>query len=308
MKVTYKAHPVQGLTCFHGYRDRKNKKLSIDMIYAAIGSLETKTSFELETSDLVIKINGEEPDKSTNKRIMDYVRSYYPEGSFHVESQTNFKIDVGLASSASAYSCIAGCLVNLLNLTKDSKNVSEIARKGSFSASASVTGGLSLVRKEGYSEQIFSPDELRNITMIVALAMYDKKQFDFYQEAETSPFLEVARCESENTADQLIQAFRGSDIDKLAYLAEKHVQINYTVLQTGKNRLFLWKPESVKTMLAVRQLRTKGLPMFYSMNTGGNVFVYCFDEKATEQIKGFLKKENIDFLVSKIGDGMVEVK
>ena len=48
--------------------------------------------------------------------------------------------------------------------------------------------------------------------------------------------------------------------------------------------------------------------MFYSMNTGGNVFVYCFDEKATEQIKGFLKKENIDFLVSKIGDGMVEVK
>jgi hypothetical protein len=46
-RVTVAAHPVQGLTCFHEYQERGLKTLSIDMLYTAIGALQTQTTLAL---------------------------------------------------------------------------------------------------------------------------------------------------------------------------------------------------------------------------------------------------------------------
>jgi len=307
-RIIATAHPVQGLTCFHEYQERTLKTLTIDMLYTAIGALQTQTNLALGTPKTEIIFSKNEPSEKVKRRVEDYVREYF-DGNFYLNTHNNFQPDVGLASSASGFSCIAGGLARLLNLTDDLSEISKMARTGSFSASASVTGGISIVRKKElghatYGEQVFSPAQLDDLTLVIALASYNKDTFDFYREAETSPVLETARKQVESTADQMIRSFEERDVDKLAYLSERNVTMNYAVLHTGDNNLFLWKPESVIAISGVRRLRQKGEPVFYSMNTGANVFVYCFNDSSVQKMKTFLGSQNIEYLVSKVGGGL----
>lgn len=81
------------------------------------------------------------------------------------------------------------------------------------------------------------------------------------------------------TAGSMIDAIERRDIAALAIMSERHSIFNYAVLHSGSNNLFLWRPETVATMHLVRNLRDReGIPVFFSMNTGANVFIYCFSD------------------------------
>ncbi len=307
-RTEYKAHPIQGLTCFHDYHNPNRKTMSIDMLYVTLDNLETTTSLLLGGENIDIHINYGTPNQTTIDNLTSFVRRYYPTGGFEIESTNNFEMDVGLASSGSGYACLAACINELLQISESPDDISRIARSGSFSASASVSGGISLIEKENdfaYGIEVFSPQEMADMEIVISLAGNSKENHNFYSEAKSSPFLATARDKCQSTAGELIAAFKERDIDKLAYLSENHVTLNYAVLQTGQNNKFLWRSESVKTMEIIRSLRSEGNPMFYSMNTGGNVFVYSFDE--TKQLTEALEYEQIDYKQSKVGGGVQRI-
>ncbi len=308
-RVTATAHPVQGLTCFHEYQERVLKTLSIDMLYTTIDALQTQTILALSTTKTDVIFSENAPPEKVRKRVEDYVREYF-DGNFYLNTRNNFQPDVGLASSASGYSCIAGGLARLLGITEDLSEISKMARRGSFSASASVTGGISIVknrehRQETYGERVFSPAQLEDLTLVIALASYNKDSFDFYREAEGSPVLETARKQAKTTANEMIRAFEGRDIDKLASLVENHNILSYTVLHTGAYYEMIWNPETITMIRGVRDLRKAGYPIFFSMNTGPNVFCYCFSDEARNAIKEYCQNNLINTIVTRVG-GSVE--
>ncbi len=307
-KIKLKAHPTQGLTCFHEYQNKDLKTLTVDMLYTTIGSLQTITMLEIDTAEDKIIYDGKVPPSDVEQRILNYVRSF-TDRKLNINTSSNFDSDVGLASSASGYACLAGGLARLLEITGDYSEISKMARRGSFSASGSVSGGITIVRRresgaEPYGEQVFSPSSLEDLTMVIAIVNHNKNRFNFYKEARTSPLLKTARELTKNTAEEMIKAFDQRDIDRLAYLSEKHVMINYSVLNTGENNVFLWEPESISAINGVRKLRSDGLPLFFSMNTGAMVFTYCFNDNAVNAFKQHLEQHNISYIISKMGGGL----
>jgi mevalonate pyrophosphate decarboxylase len=88
-------------------------------------------------------------------------------------------------------------------------------------------------------------------------------------------------------------------------MSERHSVLNYAVLHTGENNLFLWQPETVAVMNFVRSLRKlQGEPVFYSMNTGANVFIYCFSEGAWRKVEEGLQERSVECRCSKVGGAL----
>ncbi|MCF7860758.1 hypothetical protein K9M79_00810 [Candidatus Woesearchaeota archaeon] len=309
-KTTFQAHPVQGLTCFHHYKDAHNKIVAIDMLYTSLESLVTQTTIELGTNRTSVDINGKPADDFTRRKVADHVKYFNYYGNFHMNSKANYTSDIGLASSAAAFACIAGCMDKLLGLDYDEIQLSRAARAGSFSASSAVPGGVSLVQSRmfAYAEQVLAPDDLADLEIVIAVAPYQKNHHNFYTEADSSPNLKWASTQAQPTATRMINALKRGNIDDLAHYAEDHVMLNYLVLQTGRSHCLLWKPDSIKAMTIVRDSRSRGNPVFYSMNTGGNVFAYCFGESVSKEMQEAFGAENINYLVTCVGGSMKEVK
>ena len=302
--VTVSANAAQGLTCFHQYRDPALKTLTIDMLYTALESFQTTTTltrFDDDYSDVTMAKSG-----SKLKPAYQYLDSI-TNLPIRIKTENNFESDIGLASSASGYACIAGAASRLLSMSEDISDISRLARKGSFSASASVPGGISIVRSSDigvptFGEQIFQPNDLQDLTVVVALSRYHKANHNFYKEAASSPVIDQIRDVVAGTANQMIRAIETRDVDWLANMSEQHSILNYAVLHTGENNLFLWQPETVAVMNYVRNLRKQEAePVFYSMNTGANVFIYCFSEKAKQKIESALQDLSVESLCSKVG-------
>ncbi|MGP9822578.1 GHMP family kinase ATP-binding protein [Salinarimonas sp. NSM] len=301
------ANPVQGLTCFHQYRDRKLKTLSIDMLYTSLDAFETRTTLALASR----QAGSEKRGGSTGdiRRAYDFLGSL-TDLPLAIESENDFDPDIGLGSSSSGFACIAGAASRLLGLPEQPTEVSRLARQGSFSAAAAVTGGISLVRSGGvgvptFAERIFGPEELPDLSVVVAFSRYDKANRDFYAEANSSPIVDPIRDVCSDLAHTIIASIEARDIDRLAMLSERHSIMNYAVLHTGSSNLLLWQPETVTIMHLVRSLRTgDGLPVFYSMNTGANVFVYCFSDDARARVEAELAERGLPFRSSKVGGAL----
>lgn len=302
--VTVTAHAAQGLTCFHQYLDPRLKTLSIDMLYTTLDAFKTTTTLACAAN--------RQSRPGAMSAVGDLARAYQylsriTNEDLTIETHNDFDPDIGLASSSSGYACIAAAATRLLGLSEETADVSRLARAGSFSAAASVSAGISIVRRRepgvpSFGEQVFGPEDLPELSVVVAFSRYEKANHDFYAEAASSPVVSPIRDAVAETAELMIRALQTRDIDRLAEMSERHSVLNYAVLHTGENNLFLWQPETVAVTNFVRSLRrTQGEPVFYSMNTGANMFVYCFSESARAKVEAGLRDLSVDSRVSKIG-------
>lgn len=204
--VTVSSSAVQGLTCFHQYRDAALKTLSIDMLYTSLDAFQTVTTLTRISQPEKVGLPTSVGDL---RRAYEYLNRITQE-PLRIETENNFDSDVGLASSSSGYACLAAAASRILGLSEDIDELSRLARLGSFSASASVPGGISIVRCSDvgvptFGEQVFHPDDVRDLSVVVAFSRYHKANHDFYAEAESSPIVDQVHDVVEGTAERMIQ-------------------------------------------------------------------------------------------------------
>lgn len=302
-QVTTSAHAVQGLTCFHDYQDCTMKTLSVDMLYSSLASFSTRTTVWREKQSLPRPSYSPGANKLAGQKYLDGLSKI----NLRFNSLNSFDADVGLASSASGFACLASAASTILGLSEEEKEVSKLARLGSFSAAASVVGGISVVRSAGigqptFGELVFSSEDMNDLQIVVAFAKYNKNGYDYYKEASTSPLLDSVRAQTTDLASKMILALERRDIEELAFLSERHAVLNYSVLQSGNNLDFLVRPETVQVINTVREMRARrGLPVFFSMNTGANVFLYCFSKSACHEVEEVLDYLGIRHARTSIG-------
>ncbi len=302
------AHPVSGLIVFHGYLNGEKKTMPIDVLYLSLASLSTRTGLTVGGTEQRIRINGAEPDETTLKRLRAHVGRFFQQG-FFVDSHNDFEMAAGLASSASGYAALTGAIVKLAGMNEELPEVARLARQGSISAAASVVGGLALI-PNGYAdenpgaEQVFSPEELADLIVVVGRCDIKRDTQDVHRDAITSRFYGSAVESSRTTPRETIDALRGRDVEKLAHLVESHNIMNYAVLHTGKTENILWAPETISMMKEVRRLRAGGYPVFFSMNTGPNLFCYCLSPESADKVVEFLDFHKIRSTRSRVGGGL----
>jgi len=289
VKATAIAHPIQGLVKYHGLADPVLRLPFHDSISVCTAPLTTKTTVEFGDfpTDTAV-IDGRPATGHDMERILAVVETVRSRAKIRerlrMASVNDFPSNVGLGASASGFAALAMAACRAAGLDLDLQEVSRIARRGAGSATRSVTGGFSkwkmgLVDEDSYAIQL-AGEELQ-MGMIVALVPAFKQTEDAHREALTSPFFHARLAEMPRMIAEMELAIRARDIGRICALAERDTLMLHGITMTGTGEMVLWRPETLRVILAVRRMRDEGLPAFFSIDTGATVYVNTLPDRAS---------------------------
>ncbi len=295
MKAAAIAHPNIAFIKYWGIRDEERKLPSNDSISMNIGCLSTRTSVAYDpqlTSD-TLTLNGERVEGEPLSRMsqfLDRIRKMAGANLYaHIDSENNFPIGAGIASSASAFAALALAGTAGLGLNLSEEALSRLARFGSGSACRSVPGGFVEWRTnedtgESYAFSIASKNHWALVDLVAILSDQHKQVGSEagMLGADTSP-LQAARIQDAPRRLELCRsAILNRDFDALAQVTEQDSNLMHAVMMTSHPPLFYWHPQSLAIMLSVRDWRAEGIPVTYTLDAGPNVHVICLQEAMPE--------------------------
>lgn len=290
MKATVVAHPIQGLIKYHGLADPVLRLPFHDSISVCTAPLTTRTTIEFgdfpEDRAVIDGRPAAARDMDRVRAVVDAVRARAGiQQRFRMASVNDFPSNVGLGASASGFAALALAACRAAGLDLGPEDVSRIARRGAGSATRAVTGGFSKWKmgvsdEDSYAIQLAGED--LQMAMIVALVPAFKQTEDAHREAVTSPFFHARVAEMPRLIAEMELAIRTRDVGKICALAEKDTLMLHGITMTGAGELVLWRPETLRVILAVRKMRDDGVPAFFSIDTGATVYVNTSSEHARE--------------------------
>lgn len=280
------AYPIQGLIKYHGLKDEKLRIPFNDSISVCVAPFQTHTTIEFSShyQQDKVEIDGKVVAGREHERVLDVVNRVREIAnvhlSFQMKSINNFPSNIGLGASSSGFAALAKSAADALHLDLSLKELSRIARIGAGSASRAVTGGFSYWAggdsdETSFSYSLANVDDVQLGIIVVFIEAY-KQTENAHKEVVTSPF-HLPRVEYvKNALEQMTQAIQKKDIEGIGWLAEYDTLNLHAVTMTGENASIHWRPETVRLMLEIRNIRNQGLPVFFSIDTGATVYVNTY--------------------------------
>jgi phosphomevalonate decarboxylase len=286
MKASAIAHPIQGLIKYHGLKDTALRLPFHGSISVCTGPTHSHTTIEVLDSgedaaqgEIVARIDGETASGKALDRlrtvvqgVRDQVRDGRP---CRVESKNSFPQFVGLGSSSSGFAALAVAAAEAYGWQADSESISEVARLGAGSACRAVTGGVSewIVEPErSYSRCLLAPEDL-DWRIVVPLVEHEEPTDDVHREVVTSPLFEARVGYVDGMLESMRQACVESDLEAIWAAAEADTLNLHAVTMTGRAGHLTWQPATVAVIHKVRELRTQGVPVWFSIDTGATAYL-----------------------------------
>jgi diphosphomevalonate decarboxylase len=266
-----------------------------------LGGLETRTTVTFDSSlkaDVLI-LNGKPADQAALGRVSEFLDRVRRMAGVHhcarVESDNNFPMGAGIASSASAFAALALASSAAVGLNLAEPALSRLARTGSGSACRSIPAGFVEWLADGCDPDsgavsIAPPEHwaLRDCVAVINRAHKPIGSTQGHTLAHTSP-LQTARVEgAPQRLNQCRQAILGRDFDAFAEVTELDNNLMHAVMLTSTPRLLYWQPATIAVMKAVQDWRSEGLAACYTVDAGPNVHVIC-EQDAQEQVEQRLR-------------------
>lgn len=291
--VTAQAHPNIAFIKYWGNRDNTLRLPMNGSISMNLDGLTTRTTVSFQPSlpfDELI-INGREVAGAGLERvtrILDIIREMAQiNDRAEVMTENNFPSGAGIASSASAFAALALAGSKAAGLNLSESELSRLARRGSGSASRSVPGGfvewqMGTGDEDSFAFSISGPDHWRlaDCAAIVSAAHKKTGSTEGHTLAPTSPLQAARVSDAPRRLEICRSAILRRDFEMLANVVELDSDMMYAVMTTSTPALHYWKPASLGVMNAVRQWRSEGLPVCYTVDAGPNVHVICPETEA----------------------------
>jgi diphosphomevalonate decarboxylase len=260
-----------------------------------LAGLETRTrvTFDLALRADELNVNGQEMGSEARERVsellgrvreMACVRTYA-----QVESENNFPMGAGIASSASAFAALALAGSAAAGLSLNEQELSRLARSGSGSACRSVPGGFvewlaGEKDEESYGFSIASAEhwDLTDCVVVVSQAHKTVGSSEGHALALTSPLQAARVADAGRRLDVCRKAILERDFETFADIVELDSNLMHAVMITSSPPLLYWQPATVAVMRAVQDWRKQGLAVCYTIDAGPNVHVLCLGEQAQE--------------------------
>ncbi len=287
------AHPNIAFIKYWGNRDHALRLPSNGSISMNLDGLFTRTtvSFQPSLPFDELMINGREVTGAGLQRvsyILDLIRSMAGmQERAEVITENNFPSGAGIASSASAFAALAlaGSAAAGLNLSE--AELSRLARRGSGSASRSIPAGFvewqaGTGDEDSYAVSIATPEYWKLADCIAIVSASHKKtgSTEGHALAPTSPLQAARVADAPRRLDLCRSAILNRDFEALASIVELDSDMMHAVMMTSSPALHYWQPASLSVMQAVRQWRSEGLPVCYTVDAGPNVHVLCPETEA----------------------------
>jgi len=282
VKTTAFAHPIQGLIKYHGLKDVRLRIPFHDSISVCVDALYTVTTVEAIKSskgDSVV-INGKGASGSDLKRVEIVLnelrnKSGYS-GRFKVVSKNSVTGGKGLGFSASGFAALGTAACAALDFDVDYVSLSEMIRLGAGSATRSLAGSFAIwyADKNGksYAEQLVEPEAV-DLGMIIVPVPSAIRTDEAHGEVLSSPLFKARLKYVAKIIEKMERAVKTGDVATIGRLAEEDSLNLHASTMTGKARMVLWEPETVRVIKEVQRMRREGILAWYSIDTGPSVFV-----------------------------------
>jgi diphosphomevalonate decarboxylase len=299
--ITFKASPNIALIKYWGKRDEElilptNDSLSITLDATDIHSLTTVCTSSSMTRDTFIFDGIEQNELSGRmKKVLDEVRRRCPDAKtqyVEIRSRNTFPASSGLASSASAYACLAVALTKLFQLDRADSTAAYLARIGSGSAVRSVYGGF--VRwssvDDCLSSCVFPAEHWPELRIVILIFNSNKKlvsSTDAMQRTRDTSTLFPARLATLNEKmEKLIEAIRLKDFNTFARIVMMDSsQFHAVCMDTYPPVIYLNDQSKHFIDLVHKYNQADGndqLKVAYTFDAGPNPFCFLREEQLNE--------------------------
>ena len=286
--ATAQANPNLAFIKYWGNRDNILRLPMNSSISMNLDGLYTRTTVSFQPSlpfDELI-INGHEIAGAGRDRvsyILDIIRGM---ANIHeraeVMSENNFPSGAGIASSASAFAALALAGSKAAGLNLNEQELSRLARRGSGSASRSIPGGfvewqMGTSDEDSFAFSIAEPNHWNLVDCIAIVSTSHKKtgSTEGHGIAGTSPLQTARVTDAPRRLEICRKAILDRDFNTFASIVELDSDMMHAVMMTSSPALHYWKPASLEVMQCVRQWRSEGMQVCYTVDAGANVHVIC---------------------------------
>jgi diphosphomevalonate decarboxylase len=284
------AHPNIAFIKYWGNRDAAlriplNSSLSMNL-----SGLETRTTVRFDTSlstDQFV-LNGQPQSGKNLDRVsefLDVVRRRAYLGQFaHVESENNFPLGAGIASSASAFAALALAGSQAAGLDLTEKKLSRLARMGSGSAARSVPSGFvewqaGQADNDSFAYSIASPEHWNLVDLIAIVDPLQKAtgSSEGHNLASTSPLNQLRQAGVNQRLAICREAILMRDFTAFAEVVEADSNWMHAVMRTSQPPLYYWHPLTEVILWQVVEWRRAGHAVCASVDAGPNVHILALD-------------------------------
>jgi len=288
LPFTALANPNIAFIKYWGNRNDALRLPANGSISMNLEGLETRTTVHFDKSLPAdkVKINGLVARGHAYvrvRRMLDEVRTLT--GIHHfawVESENNFPIGTGIASSAAAFAALALAASKAIGLELDEASLSRLARHGSGSACRSIPGGFvewaaGTGDTDSYATSIAPPEhwDLADCIAVISTGHKPTGSTEGHALARTSPLQSARVDDAPRRLGICRNAILNLDFAALADIIEEDSNLMHAVMMTSRPPLFYWQPATLAVIQAVRVARAKGLPVCCTIDAGPNVHVIC---------------------------------
>lgn len=310
--ATARANAVQGLLCAHGYRDRTARTLPVTSLFVSIDSLHATVDFQFDpdsNAEPVVALGYQPLSNDWFNRITAFtttlLNAYGFVGSYRIFIDQNFPSGIGVGSSAAVYAALTLSVTSALRLEVTQDRLSSMARRGSYSAAAAITGHVSAVSTAKSSTANFGKIVCRNVDfpykLVVLPVAGEKKSEEIHEDIISSPFYDQWLQAAKRLSAHLRELIRGDKFDEIGKAVESYVYLNYATISTGRRNLMPWAPETLSLLSRLRNAREKkNLDFFISMNSGPAIFLY-FKPREERKLLVALETLKVEYIISDIG-------
>jgi len=317
MRATAKAQPNIALIKYWGKRDTNRNLPAVGSISITLADLYTTMSVDFDTSlgSDVLVVNGAD-NSSMLPRVSRCLSSVVGAERDHarIESEGNFPIAAGLASSASAFAALVVAADAATGRENTCAQLASLAGQASGSAARSLLGGFAELRNAGDDivvSELCGPDDWP-LRVVVAVTATGPKPVGSTEAMEvsrnTSPFYD--RWIEQQDADlvEARAAIADRDFARLASVAEHNCLKMHSVMWGSRPPMIYWNSITLTCMQTIRELQAAGVAVFFTIDAGPQVKAIC-EPAATAAVQQALAGtpgvEQV--LVSGLGQGAVQI-
>ncbi len=275
---------------------------------------KTITSVELvsKTDKNIEFLFNNDISESFSTRIENFLNSisselpFINDYSFIIKSKNTFPHSAGIASSASAFSALALCLIDLkqqlgFNITDFFSEASYFARLGSGSACRSVYGGVALWGKTDLIENssnkfavslndIIHPI-FKNYHDDIIIVNSEKKHISSslgHKLMDTNPYRNIKYKQSKINLTELLLSLKSGNLTDFIRITESEALSLHSMMMLSNPSFILLQPKTLQIISEIIRFRnhTK-IPISFTLDAGPNVHV-LYPHKFTDEVKEFL--------------------
>lgn len=331
----------------HGNQLPRNPSISftLDQCYSETSlTISEKESKSAKDKGLELKFYFDKKENLAFRiKILSFFESISKDFPFlskyalSIDSTNSFPHSSGIASSASAMSALALCLVDMdsklnskkVKVDKDNlmKTASYFARIGSGSASrsiypvASIWGATHGVKHS--SDEYAIPYEkgihkifktYQNSILIASSAEKKVSSRVGHALMKTNPFAKTRYKQANENMDEILEALEAGDLEKFGVITETEAMTLHALMMCSSPNFILMTPSTIAMINKIKSFREETkLPVYFTLDAGPNIHL-LYPENIKNKVIPFIQAElsehceNGKIIWDKVGKGPVAIK